>query len=138
MSKTFENYFADETAIRAAEEVGPNSAEYDALCERYLHDPERHQQVYDHRLNHIEPLIPSPPELTYQEIWNAIRPLTSGDDYCKPIIDVAMDEYRAIERAVLDKMPQTQVWHEGSGSFYEAYLIRKLDAADVADVESKP
>lgn len=135
MSTKFEDYFYEETSTRVCEEVGPNSLDYDMLHDRYMDDESWHQQVYDHWLNHIEPLIPRPPELTYQEIWNAIRPLTSGDDYCKPIIDVAMDAYRAIERAVLDKMPQTQVWHEGSGSFYEAYLIRKLDAADV---ESKP
>lgn len=37
--------------------------------------------------------------LTKSQIWDAIRPLTSSDEYCAAIIDISMDEYRAIERA---------------------------------------
>ena len=38
--------------------------------------------------------------LTKYQIWDAIRPLTSSDEYCAAIIDISMDEYRAIERAI--------------------------------------
>jgi len=46
----------------------------------------------------------TPPEaqrtpLTHKEIWSAIRPLTKSDEVCKSLIDVSMDEYRAIEAA---------------------------------------
>jgi hypothetical protein len=37
--------------------------------------------------------------LTREEIWSAIRPLTKSDEVCKALIDVSMDEYRAIEAA---------------------------------------
>ena len=37
--------------------------------------------------------------LTDEQIWNAIRPLTKSDEVCKSLIDVSMDEYRAIEAA---------------------------------------
>lgn len=38
-------------------------------------------------------------QMTRSQIWDAIRPLTSSDEYCAAIIDISMDEYRAIERA---------------------------------------
>lgn len=37
--------------------------------------------------------------LTYQEIWNAIRPLTKSDEVCTALVQVSMAEYRAIEAA---------------------------------------
>jgi hypothetical protein len=37
--------------------------------------------------------------LTVEEIWSAIRPLTRSDEVCTSLIDVSMDEYRAIEAA---------------------------------------
>jgi len=48
------------------------------------------------------PLYTSPPQrkpLTDEEIWKAIRPLIKTDQLCKRIIDISMDEYRAIEAA---------------------------------------
>jgi len=47
-------------------------------------------------------LYATPPQrkpLTDEEIWKAIRPLIKTDQLCKRIIDISMDEYRAIEAA---------------------------------------
>jgi len=37
--------------------------------------------------------------LTEEQIWKAIRPLATTDQLCKKLIDISMDEYRAIEAA---------------------------------------
>ena len=37
--------------------------------------------------------------LTHKEIWNAIRPLTQSDAVCMSLVQISMDEYRAIEAA---------------------------------------
>jgi hypothetical protein len=37
--------------------------------------------------------------LTDDEIWKAIRPFATTDQLCKRLIDISMDEYRAIEAA---------------------------------------
>ncbi len=37
--------------------------------------------------------------LTEEQIWKAIRPLATTDQLCKKLIDISMDEYRAIEVA---------------------------------------
>jgi hypothetical protein len=37
--------------------------------------------------------------LTEEQIWKAIRPLATTDKLCKRLIDLSMDEYRAIEAA---------------------------------------
>jgi hypothetical protein len=50
----------------------------------------------------INQLKASPPQrkpLTHKEIWNAIRPLTQSDAVCMSLVQISMDEYRAIEAA---------------------------------------
>jgi len=57
----------------------------------------------------IDPSMPAntmkfvePPQrkpLTHKEIWNAIRPLTQSDAVCMSLVQISMDEYRAIEAA---------------------------------------
>lgn len=42
----FEDFLYNETTIRVAEEVGPNSLEWDELHERYLQDDTWRQAVY--------------------------------------------------------------------------------------------
>jgi hypothetical protein len=47
-------------------------------------------------------LYTTPPQrkpLTDEQIWKAIRPLATTDQLCKKLIDISMDEYRAIEAA---------------------------------------
>lgn len=61
----------------------------------------------DHKLyteQQVRAMLAAEPQLflqplTKSQIWDAIRPLTSSDEYCAAIIDISMDEYRAIERA---------------------------------------
>ena len=46
--------------------------------------------------------VSTPPQrkpLTHKEIWNAIRPLTQSDAVCMSLVQISMDEYRAIEAA---------------------------------------
>lgn len=52
----------------------------------------------------VLPLYTAPPAaqrkpLTDEEIWSAIRPLTKSDKVCKALVNVSVDEYRAIEAA---------------------------------------
>jgi hypothetical protein len=52
-----------------------------------------------------EPLYATPPAalpaepLTDEQIWKAIRPLCSSDEFCNALVKVSMNEYRAIEAA---------------------------------------
>ena len=43
MTNRFDDWFYDQCAVDAAEMVGPNSLEYDRLCERYLEDETRRE-----------------------------------------------------------------------------------------------
>jgi hypothetical protein len=53
----------------------------------------------DHMGKVWTPAAPQRKPLTREEIWSAIRPLTKSDEVCKALVDVSMDEYRAIEAA---------------------------------------
>ena len=47
----------------------------------------------------IESIVVQRKPLTHKEIWNAIRPLTQSDAVCMSLVQISMDEYRAIEAA---------------------------------------
>ena len=75
-------------------------------CEvKLIYDGDRDQREWWEERFGKEPEIECPnckPQrkpLTDEEIWNAIRPLTKSDEVCKALVDVSMDEYRAIEAA---------------------------------------
>jgi len=59
-----------------------------------------HCQVTIETLNDkVMHLLAQRKPLTEEQIWKAIRPLATTDQLCKKLIDISMDEYRAIEVA---------------------------------------
>lgn len=59
-----------------------------------------HCQVTIETLNDkVMHLLAQRKPLTEEQIWKAIRPLATTDQLCKKLIDISMDEYRAIEAA---------------------------------------
>lgn len=51
----------------------------------------------------------APDKLTYEQIYQAIRPLYTSDAICRNAIEISMDEYRAIEAAIT-KQPTEPGW----------------------------
>ena len=55
--------------------------------------------VQCHNCGQVYTTPPQRKPLTHKEIWNAIRPLTQSDAVCMSLVQISMDEYRAIEAA---------------------------------------
>ena len=55
--------------------------------------------VQCHNCGQVYTSQPQRKPLTHKEIWNAIRPLTQSDAVCMSLVQISMDEYRAIEAA---------------------------------------